>query len=440
MNRVFMLHRALSVLFVLIFAASAFAAERQKPKQKLMDNYIAVFDVETIDVDKKLSRPLTESIRRELVMSGKYDVVDRGNMNKILGEQKFQMSGCVSGQCIVEAGQLLGAGKIISGSVSMIGKTYYLTLSLISVETGKIENVSEDECKCAVDDLLKSSKRLVKKLLGESVPEQQTTGTATTPSAPFSKGEYKDPTTGMEFVSVKGGCYQMGDTFGDGDSDEKPVHEVCVDDFYMGKYEVTNAQYRQFKPSHDSKSYEGVSLNGDSQPVVEVSWNDAKEYAEWLSSRTGQRYRLPTEAEWEYAARGGSSSRNYWGSSKDEACRYANVADRTAKRKWSSWTTHECEDGYEGTAPVGRFQPNSFGLYDMMGNVWEWTSDWYGKDYYSSSPRNNPTGPSSGEYRVLRGGSWIGIPQIVRAALRSWGTPTLRIDNGGGFHLVAPAR
>jgi hypothetical protein len=188
-----MLRIVLAGLFVLIFAFISIAAEKQKPKQKLMDNYIAVFDVETVDVDKKLSRPLTESIRRELVMSGKYEIIDRGNMNKILSEQKFQMSGCVSGQCVVEAGQLLGAGKIIAGSLSLVGKTYYLTLSLISVESGKIENVSEDKCKCEVDELLDSSKRLVKKLLGESVPEQSTT-IATTPSAPFSKGEYKDPT------------------------------------------------------------------------------------------------------------------------------------------------------------------------------------------------------------------------------------------------------
>jgi formylglycine-generating enzyme required for sulfatase activity len=253
-----------------------------------------------------------------------------------------------------------------------------------------------------------------------------------------SKGRYTDPTTGMEMVYVKGGCYQMGDSFGDGQGDEKPVHEVCVDDFYMGKYEVTNAQYRKFKSGHDSKSYEGYSLNGDNQPVVEVSWNDAKEYADWLSSKTGQIYRLPTEAEWEYAARGGINSRNYWGSSKEEACRYANVADRTAKRKWSGWTIHECEDGYEVTSPVGSFQPNSFGLYDMMGNAWEWTNDWYGKDYYSGSPRNNPTGPSSGAYRVLRGGSWNSIPVSVRASDRYGNTPDYR--GGIGFRLLSTGR
>lgn len=166
------LNKIIAFSFVLMFAGVLFAAEKQKPKMKIMDNYIAVFDLETKGkVDKDVSYPLSESIRQELVKSGKYEVIDRGNMNKILGEQKFQLSGCVAGQCIVEVGQLLGVGKIIVGSISLLGQTYYSSLSVINVETGKIEEVSEDDCKCAVDDLIKSSKRLVKKLLGEKVTE-----------------------------------------------------------------------------------------------------------------------------------------------------------------------------------------------------------------------------------------------------------------------------
>jgi hypothetical protein len=153
----------------LIFVSVTMVLAADRPKKKLMDNYIAVFDLETQDVDKKISRPLTESIRRELVTSGKYEVIDRGNMNKILGEQAFQMTGCVAGECVVEAGQLLGVGKIITGSVSIVGKTYYLSLSLINVQSGKIEKVSEDKCRCEVDDLIDSSKVLAKKLIGLEV-------------------------------------------------------------------------------------------------------------------------------------------------------------------------------------------------------------------------------------------------------------------------------
>ena len=161
--------KALFVLLIMILTVSgSFAAEKNnKPEIMTVDNYIAVFDFEVTTGDKGIARPLTESVRREIVLSGKYKVIDRGNMEKILGEQKLQMSGCVSGECIVEAGQLLGVGKLISGTVSMVGKTYYLTLSLISVKTGEIENVAEDTCKCEVDELIGSTKRLAKKLLGE---------------------------------------------------------------------------------------------------------------------------------------------------------------------------------------------------------------------------------------------------------------------------------
>ncbi len=165
--------KALFVLLLLAFTVSgSLAAEKTSKSQiKTVDHYVAVFDFEVTTGDKGISRPLTESVRREIVLSGKYNVIDRGNMEKILGEQKLQMSGCVTGECIVEAGQLLGVGKLISGTVSMVGKTYYLTLSLISVKTGEIENVAEDKCRCEVDELLDSTKRLAKKLLGEKVEE-----------------------------------------------------------------------------------------------------------------------------------------------------------------------------------------------------------------------------------------------------------------------------
>jgi len=144
--------------------------ETQKPIKRI-DTMIAVFDLEARGkVDKDISYPLSESIRREVFKSGKWELIDRGNMDKMLGEQKFQLSGCVTGQCIVEAGQMLGVGKIVAGSVSLIGKTYYLSLSLINAETGKIEAQSEDKCKCELDELIDSSKRLVKKLMGEKDP------------------------------------------------------------------------------------------------------------------------------------------------------------------------------------------------------------------------------------------------------------------------------
>lgn len=161
-----------ALLFLILFASvDLYAETKNKPEIKTIDNYIAVFDFEITSGDRSIARPLTESVRREIVASGKYKVIDRGNMEKILGEQKLQMSGCVTGECIIEAGQLLGVGKLITGTVSLVGKTYYLTLSLISVKTGEIEQVVDDKCKCEVDELLDSTKRLSKKLLGENIAE-----------------------------------------------------------------------------------------------------------------------------------------------------------------------------------------------------------------------------------------------------------------------------
>lgn len=248
--------------------------------------------------------------------------------------------------------------------------------------------------------------------------------------------EFREPVTGMEFVKLPSGCFRMGDTYGDGQGDEKPQHEVCLDSFYLGRYEVTNAQYRQFRPEHSSGEYEGNSLNRDNQPVTNVSWYDAVAFAGWLSRKSGIQYRLPSEAEWEYAARGGTTGRNYWGDSAAAACRSANGADLTAAAQWPDWTTTECNDGFKVSAPVGSFMPNAYGLYDMMGNAWEWTNDWYDSEYYFESPKYNPGGPSSGSLKIPRGGGWGNASECVRVSDRNGFAPDFRILFLG-FRLAA---
>ncbi len=205
-----------------------------------------------------------------------------------------------------------------------------------------------------------------------------------------------------DMVYVAGGTFMMG---GDYYDDEKPLHKVHVDDFYMDKYEVTNAQYCQFLNEKGNQREGGeiwldtkdsnckivkrggryVPVSGyANHPVIEVSWYGARAYANWAGKR------LPTEAEWEYACRGGNKSKGYIFSG-------SNSADSVA---WYD------ENSGGRTHPVGTKQPNELGLYDMSGNVWEWCADWYSSDYYSKSPYENPTGPSSGDYHVLRGGSY----------------------------------
>jgi formylglycine-generating enzyme required for sulfatase activity len=232
---------------------------------------------------------------------------------------------------------------------------------------------------------------------------------------------FKDPTIGIEMVYVKGGCFQMGNTFPefkDEFPEELPVHEVCVDnDFYLGKYEVTQGQWKQLMGNNPTNE----SYCGDNCPVGNVSWNDAKDFISTLNSRSGgNKYRLPTEAEWEYAARGGKVER------------YSGGNDMSLV----SWNNENSLVNSEmRTHPVGTKAPNGFGLYDMSGNVWEWTNDWYGINYYSSSPRNNPTGPVSGDARSVRGGCASGADTNMRVSRRDGYPPDFSKDHLG-FRLL----
>ena len=227
----------------------------------------------------------------------------------------------------------------------------------------------------------------------------------------------RDAVTGMEFVAVKGGCFQMGDTFGDGQDDEKPVHEVCVSDFSIGKHEITQGQWQMTMGSNPSV----FPSCGDDCPVENVSWNDVHEFILKLNSQTGKNYRLPTEAEWEYAARSGGKQEKFSG---------GNDINAVAWFAGSSGSK---------THPVSRKQANGLGLYDMSGNVWEWANDWYGSSYYTKSPRDNPQGPTTGSGRVLRGGSWGTGPAYVRASYRRTYAPG-DCDFLLGFRLVAPVQ
>ena len=250
-------------------------------------------------------------------------------------------------------------------------------------------------------------------------------------------GTLLEPHTGMAIARVEGGCYQMGDSAGDGGKDEKPVHEVCVDTFYIGKYEVTQGQWQKIMKNNPSK----LSL-GENYPVESVSWMDAHAFITKLNLiNKKMQFRLPTEAEWEYAARAGTTTPRYWGNNPDKACTYANVFDTTSKKENKfTWPEHACDDGFAKTAPVGSFKPNGFSLYDMMGNVWEWCADRFDKKYYEESPRNNPlnslSGPGVISGYVLRGGGWDSRPDHVRSAERLWDVPSGR-HLYSGFRLVA---
>ena len=211
----------------------------------------------------------------------------------------------------------------------------------------------------------------------------------------------------IEMVKVEGGTFMMGATseMKNPNSNEKPVHQVTLtNDYYMGKYEVTQALWQAVMGSNPSE------YKGDNLPVETVSWNDCQKFISKLNSLTGRMFRLPTEAEWEYAARGGKESRGYQYSGS------SNISDVAWYDENSGSKTH----------PVGTKQANELGIYDMTGNVWEWCSDWYSS--YSSSSQTNPTGSDSGSARVSRGGGWFNDASYCRLSVRFYYTPDFRLD------------
>lgn len=285
----------------------------------------------------------------------------------------------------------------------------------------------------------------------------------------------------MKFVLIPAGEFMMGsdvpaDTFAQTYpqyerkrflelGDEAPVHKVRITRaFYLGQHEVTVGQFRRFllasgyqpeseadgsggygyNPAYDpTLSARGDAFEGrnpkyswrnpgfaqdDDHPVVNVTWNDALAMCKWLSQAEGKTYRLPTEAEWEYAARAGTSTQYYTGDDPQSLLGAANIFDADAAKNWSRWTSYALagHDDFAFTSPVGSFAPNAFGLYDIHGNAWEWTADWHDDHYYADSPLNDPQGPATGNVRVRRGGSWHTWSFYARSSYRNWNAPDTR--------------
>jgi formylglycine-generating enzyme required for sulfatase activity len=397
---------ALPILCILFASYSPSYSQSNKP-------VLAIFNLQPVaPIGEGESVQITQFIQEALFYSNSYEIVERAQIDKIVKEQKYQQSGLCDDACAVAIGRQLAATKIIIGTVGRLGAAYTIQIRMLDVESGKMERISSINQKCALEDLPGFIPDLVNRLSQgdekSAVRSMTTTPQIQAREVPSAGEVWRESVTEMEFVWISPGRFVMGSE--SGRSDEKPVHDVELDGFWMGKYEVTQGRWVKVMGSNPS-----YSKKEDDYPVEQVSWEDTQKFISRLNELNrgiGITLRLPTEAEWEYACRAGTTGD-----------RYGNI-DGVA---WYS------ENSGSSTHPVGTKQRNAWGLYDMLGNVWEWCQNWYGT--YGKGYSKNPAGPSSGSYRVYRGGSWSGGAQFVRAACRISGAPSGRRGNLG-FRLA----
>jgi formylglycine-generating enzyme required for sulfatase activity len=237
-----------------------------------------------------------------------------------------------------------------------------------------------------------------------------------------------------ELVPIAAGEFNMGATPGEqgAEEDEGPPHRVTIGKpFAIGKYEVTHDEWDACVAERACERAADEGWGRGRRPVIHVNHAQAMAYTQWLSKKTGKTYRLPSEAEWEYAARAGSQEAQAWGVQAARACEFSNVYDQAAMQKYRfGWRAFPCDDQQVETAPVGSYAPNAFGLYDMLGNVWEWVADCYAP--YSATPTDGSAHTASGcDKRMSRGGSWNVFPIWVRYSYRYGLEPPLRSSNLG---------
>ena len=349
------------------------------------------------------------SVFLALMGSVSMDVHAAGSVLKIKCEDKdvgaeISINGVFKGECPltvqVEAGtvQLKLLKKVDESHEGVFEQTFRLGDGVIKNIDAELSVRLSVEGQRHEDERLAVAAKIEEERLGRVREENERT-------ARLAGQIIKDCATCPEMVVIPSGKFEMGS--GNGESDEKPIHSVSINAFALGKTEVTQGQWRAVMGNNPSR----FSSCGDDCPVEEVSWNDAQSFIQKLNAKTGKQYRLPSEAEWEYACRAGG---------QQEYCGSDNV---------DSVAWYESNSG-KSTHPVSRKQPNAFGLYDMSGNVWEWVEDSY-HDSYNGAPTNGSVWQGDGAKRVLRGGSWNYEPQLARVANRFRYAPAFRYSYFG---------
>lgn len=356
-----------------------------------------------------------------------YEGYDRAAFDVIMKEQKFQRSGAVDDKQIREMGIMAGVQYVLVTEASSDGEGFFILAKLLDVETGQYGNAVNTFCEASGQEIYKASNELGAQLFGGSVSSNGGGG-----NRPASRNQDFTETAfglNMRMIYVEGGSFTMGCTSeqgGDCDSDESPSRYVTVNSFYMGMLEVTQSQWEKvmgtsvYQQKNKANPDWPMRGTGADYPMYYVSWEEAREFCRRLSQQTGKTYRLPTEAEWEYAARGGK---------KNESTKYSG-SNYLGSVAWYS------DNSNNSAHPCGTKQANALGIYDMSGNVWEWCEDWFGN--YVSYDTNNPKGATMGRYRVLRGGGWSSYASYYRVANRSGDSPDNRDDNRGFRVVLVP--
>jgi len=344
-----------------------------------------------------LARRLAKRFPLEVRLTGKDGETWFLNVGSASGLQPAQRMDVVRDHAIVdETGKTLGQELLKVGVIEILSTG--ATVSRARQLSGEIQ-VGD-----ALSLVSQVQPAVVVSALGEgaAVPDKPPV------AAVRADEECAEPSGGMRLVFVRGGPFLMGDSAGVGAFDERPAHRVEVSDFCLGQYQVTQAEWEREMGGNPS------FFKGRDLPVENVSWQDATLFLQRLSKRLGRRYRLPTEAEWEYAARSGGG--------EDEGFTWAGASQESELPRFA-WYLRTSGGK---TRVVGQKAPNRLGLYDMTGNVWEWCADWYADAYYSTSPPKDPAGPDSGRSRVMRGGSWAEAAKHVRASNRDSAKETYR--------------
>ncbi len=404
--------KKVKLLSIMLLFATILVAQQKK---------VAIFDPKD-ESNSGYAEVMREVLSTDLTKSGKYAPVERAMIKKVLEENKYQATGMVDESKVSKLGKQMGADYVCVSLIKKIGTKYFITAKLVDV-TSAIVYLQDKAIVKSEDELYDKIEKLSAKLFGKGNGGLSNNNNNKTAGTTFTNNK-----AGITMVWTGGGTFQMGSNSND---DEKPVHTVTVSNFALSQTEITNSQYCKFLNQRGNQSEGGVTwldITSDycqiekrggtyypksgmeSHPVTMVSWYGAKAYCQWAGGR------LPTEAEWEFAAKANSSYK-YSGSN--------NIGSIAWYRDNSGGTTHS----------VGQKQANAFGLYDMSGNVWEWCSDWYASDYYKNSPTNNPKGASSGSIRVVRGGSWYVNAVYCRVAGRGGDDSDDRNDDLG-FRLA----